>query len=1822
MLPTTAPQILDQLLSRTRAALQAFQPPRPHLVAALDRLAARQRPALLMMVEQAFAWYFERQAKAPAASSKRLLGALLTPKERTEANLRALALLASWMREGSAALQAPDAQQVLAAYSGWGGLSIEKIRSKLPPELPAPEKRGLIHEYYTPPAVADAIARELVRLAPPPRAGSKLQVLEPSAGIGRFVDALEGAFPANSLRWELVEYSAVSAKLLSARFFMRDPSRFRVHAGSFESWAKDYPLEETDPDLQFDLIASNPPYGPRGASLAEDGLGQHFKASYPYFVWRSLGLLAPGGVAVYLIPGGMMTGTGKRLMGLREDVLKRAHLLGAFRMPSETPDGKEAVFPGANLVTDVIFLQRRPANLGMVPPSDQRILDGHYFKDHPSHILGEEFGEDHGEDDQSKKPRWGFGVRGRFEGFPAWTPRPLQGDAPPADEAPKESTAQRKRRTKGSVAAQTPASAQQGEEASDPILQAERLGLRAAELLAAASRGDTARLSGWEELRADLSAWSDQHGTPHKHPGLLQATRSRGLERFLAAYEPRGGLTAAWTTPPQAAQARYQGAKDLLALASWLHRDQGGRMTLAELVAFAAQHGVTLARQEVRRQLAAASWCVDDSELEALWHPKADYLQGDLWPRYDAALRLAEQGDEQAARQVEWLLEVIQPVIAADILDQLSPRDSWLPLDAVWDWIKTGKPTVRGVAFELGKARGLVRAGGGVITVLVQDGYDEEPRLLPYHELPTSDKERTAARLDRGLMVVLGYLNHDLAFFSPPVKKVLNPETGNEETENLDEVRVEVAGELVKNFRAWLQGQEDHQRAVEEAYNRAFKGYIPVTYPPDPVEIARWNPAYKLHPYQNIALRRMLAPRRGLLAFDVGLGKTFTGIALIARARQEGWARRPVVVVPNSIVWKWHRDFKKVLPDYRVLVIGSSINSRGTAVTDASDVRARKWAEFAAGRWDVVLLTESMIGSTRVLPSTLEDYTRGVSAIRRFIQLQRAENEKKKEQAAKRAEKKAEKKATKGKTERAEAVEEEAGTAWVLKMLAGNVGTDYDPGLTWEEIGCDLLMVDEAQGYKGLFGLGDREGGMPEGVGSTNPSKKAWHLDFRAHAVRQRSGGAGVFLLSATPAKNSPVELYNLVHMVDPGLWERSGITDPEAFFDHFCELSFTTAQRADSKIVVKSAVKAFRNLDNLRALLARYTEFKTAEDVGLKIPEALNRGTTPEEFIDLSGEQRETIRAMIDEIARIQDKMKHLGPEDGAVRQAMQMKIMGIASRIDMVSIHPELANLRSEPDPLDAESSIRYTDAELEARARALPLRGVAPKLELAAERILDTRRTTCELSASDDGCCLSCGHVVFADNQGVHYMVERLLIEGGIPPERIAILNGHKAKDPETRQRIAMSFNGVGCQGDPEHLPPVYDVVIANRVAYEGVDLQRRTCMIHHLDLPWEPATLQQRNGRGVRQGNLFPDVEVHYYLARGSLDLRRLMKLQNKAGWLSQLFSSTARTTNNPMAKVELSAEEIILELGSEEAKAQVRAKMADQEAERQKQLLINQRRMGNRLLGQAHERFRRAERAATPQSAASYRKEAEELLAQLAKLPPAAWAWHDQAPRVREERAYIPAEGPPLFEGDRWLVGAHRVEIGAIKATHPLLLIEGQGGRALGWGTPSPKDEELLRALAPAARLPALTDEEAAQQAALEVARINKINLWSGSDDLSPLGWHGASRRYREAHGALLAERIALRLQAMGGYTYYTLSTPLPLVRAGQLEPFVARDYTESMALLSDLQAGRVSILPPSPSGLAAFRALLPAARERFKASELEVVTLGWWDTKLIEVQRG
>ncbi len=478
-------------------------------------------------------------------------------------------------------------------------------------------------------------------------------------------------------------------------------------------------------------------------------------------------------------------------------------------------------------------------------------------------------------------------------------------------------------------------------------------------------------------------------------------------------------------------------------------------------------------------------------------------------------------------------------------------------------------------------------------------------------------------------------------------------------------------------------------------------------------------------------------------------------------------------------------------------------------------------------------------------------------------------------------------------------------------------------------------------------------------------SDRAWQLDFRAEAVRRKTGGVGIVLLSATPAKNSPLEFYNLIQYVDHDAWSRMGIRDPEQFIDRYLKIEMKDVIDTKLDVVKRSAVTGFLNLHELRDVIFRYGEFKTAEEVGLKLP---SPRVNPPVQVQMDQEQEQKYADYVAEIEAILEGRS----------RASRSRVLGLLSRLALVSIHPRL-------------------DEGMDWKRAAKPdIDPHSPKLDAAAARVKQIP---------------SCGHIIFADNLAVHQWMRRVLVAEGIPEARIGVLNSETAPSSADRQRIAEEFNG----NPDEGIEPKYDVVIANAIAYEGIDLQTRTCAIHHLDLPWEPATLQQRNGRGVRQGNRLATIEINYYFALRSADGLRFNLIDGKRGWMVELLQSQARETNNPGAQMEMTPEEMLLLISrnpEETAKRLSGVRAMREQAAKEKRAVE-----AARLLRAANTLFRRAESRPDPEDAARLRREGEERLKALSTVDPEAWPWLGVAGAVREHNMLVPDKGAcPIYEG--------------------------------------------------------------------------------------------------------------------------------------------------------------------------------------------------------------
>jgi hypothetical protein len=1705
-----------------------------------------------------------------------------TAAKRRDANIRAMWLV--YRREqyehehGELPPLTDDEKLTIAEYSDWGGIgTIEKFKDKFPPGFPVPEKRQLIHAYYTPPSVANEIARVVRPLLPGLAAtDGNVHALEPAAGMGRLGPLAFSGMGFEIMKWHCVEQSALSYKMLHA--IRPDVDLFH---GFFEDW-----LAERGSDFarHVNLLVSNPPYGTRNYKATTDPRWREYDYADAdtYFLRRGLDLLAHGGLGIYIVPSGFLTGNDKsgKARKLRAEVLRRHHLAAAFRLPNE-------VWSLANLVTDILFFRSRGQDgiLAEVDKEDQSIVEGRYYEENPTHVLGKIVYPEAG------KKGWhgtaeGYRVEGDFPGLPAaLVERPIcaacRHQAPPAPvEPPPEPHPQQMSAAEVLV------------EHDEHLGAAVALGKRVESYLAAISSGSEEPL-GWDELRADLLDWTYRYRAPGKDKAILDlAATERGplgkgqpggagwlLKAFIGKTED---LIPAFVERPRWAPVFSGNPDDPLQVGEYLFATNK-RLTIGEVPG------------KDPAPLFAAGWAEDSTApawLESLdvrgeLVPPDEYLAGDqLWQRFDRAEARAKLGEglaqddprlpvaHQAQAQARRLIEVIGPQTWDEI--EVTPQDGFVPIDILADWLATQNYDER---VPLVREDGLIQVAGG-------------------------EYEQIAATrgLSHEALLCIGWINHDYFLFQPP--------TG--EDENIDDIRLKMAGEWRTRFRSWADARPDVQRAIEHAYQRARQGWRPHTYGSAPLRLARWNPAIVLDPHQIEGARRINANHGGGLGFDVGVGKTFTILASLALARQQGRARRAAIVVPQPIALQWEANVLKALPGYRVVLIGVNQKVRQKTTlkglageeqseTDSSEERSRKWARFMAGEFDLAIVTYEALPRTQMDEEAVLKFVEGVTAIEREVAI-RIRNAKVKEEQAeasfnnrkrkldekiekleekerearetgqrwlfKAKEQEALKKAradldelvakrknAKPLTERQEAILEEGTGAWLAERLALQEGHRFDPDITWQKLGITWLAFDEAHAAKNLHMPGDREGGaVPKWMGNPGEgSKRAWHWYFRATDVQLRGGE--IVLATATPLSNSPMEGYNLCKLIDDKCWERIGIYDPEAFIDRFCLLEEEEVVGVTLATEPRLACTGFKNLDELRAVVLRLWTFKTAKEAKLKLPTAHVERVFVEMDAAQEGKYRKYVELIEEELAK--PKIPGGGTGGGS-------KILGYLQNMAGVAQHAEL------------DEGYTWSSASAVTSAHS-------PKYDALAKRIVAMP---------------GCGHIVFSDYVAGHVWIRQVLIEAGVPASRIAVMNGQVTPTAADRLRIARAFNGTATEA------PRYDVLIANVVGEEGMDLQRRACAIHHLDIGWTPKKFDQRNGRGVRQGNTLSNIEIIYYIANRSQDGARLDMVRGKASWIATLISGEGKEISNPMAEAKMSRKELLVLISRDPEQTRKRLEAAEQERELERQKKVAAAAQGT-LRGVAN-RFDRARTEPNPTIAAEHLSAATQKLAGLAKVDPKIWPWMPWASAAPEHGMLVPKEGGPVYETLRVAIPREvdrsildYAEFGRVDAATIGLRTAGNAQ----WQSRPIEEIPALR-LTPDMRVAQDTglawpsDDQEGISRGMEMWVRRFRDGSTAYKTWEDLGWTKAPDAFVEAEWGRWGEAIVTAMVSTGGWA---ANLPVPIVVKGRLE--------------LGLSAAGGEVLPPTLAGWQRFLALAPGANvgtER-RFTKLHDAGIWWFD---------
>ncbi|MBU2752311.1 DEAD/DEAH box helicase family protein, partial [Acidithiobacillus thiooxidans] len=306
---------------------------------------------------------------------------------------------------------------------------------------------------------------------------------------------------------------------------------------------------------------------------------------------------------------------------------------------------------------------------------------------------------------------------------------------------------------------------------------------------------------------------------------------------------------------------------------------------------------------------------------------------------------------------------------------------------------------------------------------------------------------------------------------------------------------VQKGEKILTAWQAWIYSDRDRVQILEERYNQLMNTHVERKYDGQHLTFPGMNPAIHMRPHQkNVIWRCLQSPTNStLIDHVVGSGKTFSGAAAVMEMVRTGQARKPLVTVPNHLVRQWANDWLSLYPDARILVAGEHDMEKGH--------RQHFLAKAAFNTVDAVIMAQSSFDKIPVDATFYEAYLQKEIDIAEEY-LRHCEDNK--DDSVKKMEKKVESLRAK------------------ITRLHETANQARDDGcMNFNEVGFDLLMVDESHNYKNVpyfTGLQNVRGlGNPEG------SQKAENMMIKVSNCR--TAGAGVIFMTGTPISNTVAEM-------------------------------------------------------------------------------------------------------------------------------------------------------------------------------------------------------------------------------------------------------------------------------------------------------------------------------------------------------------------------------------------------------------------------------------------------------------------------------------------------------------------------------------------------------------------------------------------------------------------------------------------------------------------------------------------------------------------------
>lgn len=422
------------------------------------------------------------------------------------------------------------------------------------------------------------------------------------------------------------------------------------------------------------------------------------------------------------------------------------------------------------------------------------------------------------------------------------------------------------------------------------------------------------------------------------------------------------------------------------------------------------------------------------------------------------------------------------------------------------------------------------------------------------------------------------------------------------------------------------------------------------------------------------------------------------------------------------------------------------------------------------------------------------------------------------------------------------------GKKWTVKQMEGmkkklttsldklNNTAKKDNVIDFEKLGVDFLFVDEAHNYKNCFVYSKMQG--VAGISQSN-SQRATDMLMKCQYMQEIQDGAGVVFATGTPISNSMSEMYVMQRYLQPDALDQMSISSFDEWASTFGEVvSSLEATPEGGGYKMKARFAKFHNLPELMNLFSEVADIQTSDMLNLPVP-AINGGQAEIVATDATPYQLEVMENFVDRAEKIR-----LGAVDSSTDNMLKL-----THEAKLLAIDPRLLNPLAPNDPRSklntcADNVYRIWEKHAESKA---------------------TQMIFCDSGTPKKG------------KFNVYDEVKRVLIEKGIPEDQVAFI--HDAKSDVQREKLFQKVRD----------GRVRVLLGSTSKVGTGTNVQDKLIAGHHLDCPWRPSDIIQRDGRVVRQGNSNVSVYMYRYVTKSTFDAYLWQIQEQKLSFISQVMT---------------------------------------------------------------------------------------------------------------------------------------------------------------------------------------------------------------------------------------------------------------------------------------------------------------------------------------------